>query len=522
MEEMIQNRKYPSGIARTVIVATCITASMLELVDVTVVNVCLRHIAGSVGASTNDVAWVSTAYAISNVIIIPLSGMLSQLIGEKRYFTFSILLFTFASFMCGNSTELWQLIIWRSIQGLGGGALMAQSQTILVTSFPPEKLNMATMIYGIGVASAPALGPTIGGIITDNYSWNWIFFINVPLGLMAATTSWMVVQNEKNPHLRNNIDWWGILFLAVGIGSLQYVLEDGNKNNWFDDNNITAFSIIAAVGVIAFIIWELIVKFPAVNIKLLKSRNLALGVFFNGIMGALLYIAIYAFPLMAQINLGWTTTLSGLSLVPGTIVSIIGMGISKKMMAKGVSPRTLMIWGFVSTFIFGAWMCYQSPGSSWWGLFFPLLFRGLGIGLFMLPVLIMALEGLKGTDIGQGAGLANMAKQLGGAVGLAMIGTHISNAQAADQALLSSDITQYAPNSTNAITNLTSMLHGAGYNADSAHQLCYKLFSNVIYQQSSLLSYLSSFRVLAIVCVVSLPLMFLLKKHNTLPVNKKA
>ena len=510
----VQNIEYPSGILRTIIVVTCIIASMLELVDTTIVNVCLRHIAGSLGVSTTDVVWVSTAYAISNVIIIPLSGMLSQLIGEKRYFTFSILLFSFSSFMCGNSTELWQLIVWRSIQGLGGGALMAQSQTILVRSFPPEKLNTATMIYGIGVATAPALGPTLGGLIADNYSWNWIFFINVPLGLLAAAMSWVVVSDEKDVNLKNNIDWWGIIFLAVGVGSLQYVLEDGNKNNWFDDHTITLFSIVASMGILAFILRELHVKFPAVNIKLLKNRNLALGIFFNGVMGALLYIAIYAFPLMAQINLGWTTTLSGLALVPGTFISIVGMAISKKMLAKGVSPRTLMIGGFICTFIFGLWMCYQSPDSSWWDLFYPLLFRGLGIGLFMLPVLIMALEGLRGADIGQGTGLANMAKQQGGAFGLALIGTHISNSQAVDQALLSSHITLYAPNCTNAVSGLTHLLQGMGYDTGSAQALCYKLLDYSVFPQSSLLSYLSSFRVLAIICVVSLPLMLLLRKHQ--------
>lgn len=514
MGEKVQNTEYPSGLVRVVIVVTCIMASMLELVDVTIVNVCLRHIAGSLGVSTTDVAWVSTAYAISNVIIIPLSGMLSQLIGEKKYFTFSIVLFTFASFMCGNSTELWELIVWRSIQGLGGGALMAQSQTILVKSFPPEKLNTATLIYGMGVATAPALGPTIGGLIADNYSWNWTFFINVPLGLLAAMMSWAVVPNERNLNLKNNIDWWGIIFLAIGIGSLQYVLEDGNKNNWFDDHTITFFSVVASIGIIAFILRELHVKFPAVNIKLLKNRNLALGIFFNGVMGALLYIAIYAFPLMAQINLGWTTTLSGLALVPGTFVSIIGMAISKKLMAKGVSPRTLMIGGFISTFIFGLWMCYQSSDSSWWNLFYPLLFRGLGIGLFMLPVLIMALEGLRGPDIGQGTGLANMAKQLGGALGLALIGTHISNSQAMNQALLSSHITSYAPNCTNAVSGLTHLFQGMGYDTGSAQALCYKLLGNSVFQQSSLLSYLSSFRALAIICIISLPLMLLLKKHK--------
>ena len=517
MQESVSVMKndYPVGIVRVIIVATCIIASLLQMIDSTVVNVSLRYIAGSVGASTTDVAWIITAYAISNVIIIPLSGMLSELFGSKRYFTFSILLFTFASFMCGNSTELWELVLWRFVQGLVGGALMTQSQVILAASYPPEKLGLASMIYGLGIAVGPALGPTLGGFITDNYSWHWIFFINVPLGLLAAFTSWLKVPNVKNPDLKSNIDWWGILFLAIGIGSLQYVLEDGNSKNWFDSKMIIMFSIIAAVGIITFIIVEMNASVPAVKIKLMKkNRNLALGVFFNFLIGALMYIAVYTFPLMAQINLGWTATLSGLSLMPGAIMSTIGLVFCQKMMDKGVNPRTLMISGFLCTFIFGAWMTFQSADSSFGGLFVPLLFRGLGMGLFMLPATMMAIEGLTGADLGQGAGFSNMAKQLGGAVGLALIGTHISDMQATCQSLLSSNITQYTGNSVGAFTRMFHLFQGMGLNADSAQMLCYKEFGYEVFKQSSLLSYLSSFRVLAVVSLIFLPFMLLLKKKK--------
>lgn len=510
----VTNHEYPLGIVRAIIVATCIIASLLQMIDSTVVNVSLRHIAGSIGASTTDVAWVITAYAISNVIIIPLSSMLSELFGSKRYFTFSILLFTFASFMCGNSTELWELVLWRFVQGLGGGALMTQSQVILAASYPPEKLGLASMIYGIGIAVGPALGPTLGGVITDNYSWHWIFFINVPLGLLAAFTSWLKVPDVKNPDLKSNIDWLGILFLAIGIGSLQYVLEDGNSKNWFDSKMILIFSIVAAVGLITFIIVEMNASVPAVKIKLMKHRNLALGVFFNFMMGALLYIAVYAFPLMSQINLGWTATLSGLSLMPGAIMSTIGLVFCQKMMDKGVSPKILMASGFICTFIFGVWMSFQSADSSFGVLFAPLLFRGLGIGLFMLPAIIMAIEGLKGVDVGQGVGLSNMARQLGGAVGLALIGTHISNVQAACQSLLSSNITPYTNNSVSAFTSMFHLFQSMGLDAGSAQALCYKVFSYEIFKQSSLLSYLSSFLVLAVVSLISLSFMLLLKKKK--------
>jgi DHA2 family multidrug resistance protein len=512
-----ESTEYPTGILRAVIVGTCIVASLLAIIDSTVVNVSLRHIAGSIGASTTDVAWVITAFAISNVIIIPLSGMLSELFGTKIYFTASILIFTIASFMCGNSTELWELVLWRFIQGLGGGALMTQSQTILVATYPPAKLGIASVIYGIGIAAGPALGPTLGGFITDNYSWNWVFYINVPLGILAATTSWMTIPNEKDQKVKENIDWWGIIFLAIGIGSLQYVLEEGNSKNWFDSHIIFVFSIIAAIGLIAFCYTELTTKMPAVNIRLMKRKNLAFGVIFNFIIGAILYIAVYTFPLMAQINLGWTATISGLALMPGALMSTAGLIFSQKAIDKGVDPKVLITSGFICTFIFGTWMSFQSESSSFTGLFIPLLFRGLGIGLFMLPVIMMSIQGLSGTDLGQGAGLGNMAKQLGGAVGLALIGTYISDTQALYQSQLSSDINIYSNNTVTTIQNISYGLQNLGINSNTAHSLCNSLLGINVIKQSELLSYLASFRMLAAISLVSLLFMLFLKKKATSP-----
>lgn len=507
------NAEYPTGFVRILIVGTCIVASLLDLIDSTVVNVSLRHIAGSIGASTTDVAWIITAYAISNVIIIPLSGMLAELFGTKNYFTVSIVVFTLASFMCGNSSDLWELVLWRFIQGLGGGALMTQSQTILVASYPPEKLGIASVIYGIGIAAGPALGPTLGGFITDNYSWHWIFYINVPLGIIAATTSWLTIPNEKNYQRKEHIDWWGILFLSIGIGSLQYILEEGNSKNWFDSNIIIIFSLIAAIGLSAFIYTEIIQKNPAVNIRLLKHRNLAIGIMFNFIIGAILYIAVYTFPLMAQINLGWTATISGLSLMPGAILSTVGMIFSQKSIDRGVDPKLLIIGGFLCTFIFGTWMSFQSECSSYSGLFVPLLFRGLGIGLFMLPVIMMSIQGLKGADVGQGAGLGNMAKQLGGAVGIALIGSHISDAQAMYQSQLSSNINIYSNTATDAMQGVSHVLQSSGMSSGTADGICNTLLGSEVLRSSQLLSYLSSFRMLATISLMSLLFIFFLKKR---------
>ncbi len=511
MERVVNTIQYPKGITRNVIVLTCIVASLMALIDSTIVNVSLRPIAGNIGASTTDIAWIITSFAISNVIIIPLSGLFTEIFGQKRYFAFSILLFTVASFMCGNSSTLGELVLWRFIQGIGGGALLSLSQTILIESFPPEKVALATVIYGMSVACGPAIGPTLGGIITDNYSWNWIFYINIPLGILSALGAWFFIPDRQERNRSRTIDWLGILFLAIGIGSLQYVLEEGNSKDWFQDSTINILSVLAVIGIVCFVFREIKIKNPAVNIRLMRSKNLLMGVILNFGMGAILYIGIYAFPLLVQIDLGWTATMTGLSMVPGAIVTSFGMVICQKLMARGVNPRNLIAMGFMSTFIFAVWMTWQSPDSSWFGVFTPLLFRGLGVGLFMLPAITMAVAGLTGANLGQGTGLSNMARQLGGAVGLALIGTHITNAEAACRSTLVSHISECQSSSANAITGITGMLQSNGLTHENAQTACYTLLNYQVMKQSTLLSYLSSFRVMAIVSLIAFFAIFLVK-----------
>jgi DHA2 family multidrug resistance protein len=511
---MSVEKKYPEGAAKIIIVLTCIFASLLELIDSTIVNVSLRHIAGSIGASTTDVTSIITAYAISNVIIIPLSSMLSELFGRRRYFTFSIAIFTVASFMCGQSDMLFELVFWRFMQGLGGGALLSLSQSILMDSFPPEKLNLASAVYGMGLAVGPALGPTLGGVITDNYSWHWIFFVNIPFGIIAIITSWFYVTDQTD-RKKPIIDWLGILFLAVGVGAFQYVLEEGNSKNWFEDRNIIILSILAAVGIILLLIREFKIKNPAINFSLLKAPNLAVGMVLNFGMLAILYIGIYAFPLFVQIDLGWTATMTGLALVPGAIATAIGMMICQKLMSKGVNATNLIMIGFAATFIFAFGFMHQSPDSSWWSLFWPLMFRGIGVGMYMLPAVTMAVEGFKGRDQSQAVALSNMARQLGGAVGLALIGTQISNTQAIARTSLVSSINQYRPAVSDAMSQMTGFFSANGLGAEKAQALSTYVLNMQVFKQASILSYLKSFEIMAIVSVIAFVVVLLFKKTIT-------
>lgn len=507
-------KQYPQGAARIIIVITTILASLLEMIDTTIVNVSLRHIAGSIGASTTEVAWVITAYAISNVIIIPLSGMLSELFGRKKYFTFSIVLFTLASFMCGNSGSLAEIVIWRFVQGLGGGALLSLSQAILLDSFPPEKINIASVIYGMGVALGPAIGPTLGGLITDNYSWQWIFFVNVPFGILAAISAWFYVDDQQNLE-KPKIDWLGILYLTFGIGSLQYVLEEGNSNNWFQSKIIVIFSILAVVGITLLIIRELRVSNPVVNLRLFKYPNLSIGFVLNFVMLATMLIGLYAVPLFVQIDLGWTATMTGLALVPGALVTALGMVISQKLLAKGINPIYLMAGGFVATYIFGWMLMFQSPDSSWWTMFWPLIFRGVSFGLYMLPAITMAVFGFEGSDANQAVGLSNMARSLGGAVGLALIGTQISNTMESSRMMLNADVSQYSPAAMNALTQMNGLLQSNGIDPQSANVASISFMNMQVLKQASMLSYLASFRIMTIVSLIALVALLLLKNKIT-------
>ena len=326
---------YPGSTERTILVLTAISASLLQLIDTSIVNVSLREIAGSIGATNTEIAWAVTSYAVSNVIMIPLSGMLGDLFGRKNYFTASILLFTVASVFCGTSNTLWSLVLWRFIQGLGGGALLTTSQTIIVEAFPPEKVATANAIFGVGVILGPTFGPTLGGFLTDNYSWHWIFFINIPIGITAAIMSWTFVKNRIGAMRPSKIDWTGIVFLILAVGSLQYVLEEGTSEDWFESTTILIMSIVATIGFVGFIYWEWTEAQPAVNIRLMKNRNMWLGSMLGFVIGMILLATVFVFPSFVQIGLGWTATMTGNFMISGALASAVSMIVVSQLLNRG-------------------------------------------------------------------------------------------------------------------------------------------------------------------------------------------
>ncbi len=511
MENKENKIVYPTGATKWILIITAISCAVLELIDTTVVNVSLREISGSIGATTTEIAWVITAYAISNVIIIPLTGMLSNLFGRKVYFTASVIIFTFSSLMCGMSTSLWMLVFWRFVQGIGGGGLLSTAQSIIVGAFPPEKISTANAIFGMGIIMGPTFGPTIGGYITDHFSWHWIFFVNIPIGVVATALSWTYVSDIIGAVKPRKIDWWGIVFLVLAVGSLQYVLEEGTSKDWFESPEITAFSLVAVLGLIAFIYRELKIDYPAVNIRLYKNYNLAMGSVLNFMLGILLFGTVFIFPLFVQISLGWTATQTGVFMIPSALCTAVGMPIVGKLLTSGKNPKPIILIGVFMTFCFLMILSFASPDSNQNNFYFPFVLRGFGLAFMMTPILSLAVAGLKGIDMVQGIGLANMIRQLGGAVGIALINVLLIHKNAQVRGSMIGYISENNNATAERLAAFTQNFMSKGYAPDDARTLANQTLENVLYKQQALVSYDQGFFIVGLFILLAIPVVMLIR-----------
>ncbi len=506
--------KYPVGAERAILVITAISAALLQLIDTSIVNVSLREISGSIGATTTEIAWAVTAYAVSNVIMIPLAGMLSDLFGRRNYFTASILIFTIASFFCGTADSLFTLVMWRFIQGIGGGALLTTGQTIIVEAFPPNKINTANAIFGMGVILGPTFGPTLGGYLTDNYSWHWIFFINVPIGAVAAYLSWNFVKDRVGAKKPRKIDWAGIILLIIAVGGLQYVLEEGSALDWFESKEIIAISIVTAMGLIGFVWREWTYAYPAVNIRLLKNWNLAMGSVLNFIVGLILLATVFVFPLFAQIGLGWTATMTGNFLISGSLASAFAMVLVGRLLTKGANPKTVMIMGGAMIFTFATLMSFSSPDSSQTNFFWPFILRGLGIGFMMFPAMVLSVQGLKGADLSQGSGLSNMVRQLGGAVGIAIMNVFLTHRNAINDNNLMQNYNIYNEYFQDKVNMLVQNFVSQGYYKEDAQTMTYKVMDLALFKQQSIISYDNVFWAVGLASLLCIPIILLIRSNK--------
>jgi DHA2 family multidrug resistance protein len=502
------------GSRRVIITVTAIICALLEIVDTTIVNVALNDMKGNLGATTNEIGWVVTAYAIGNVIIIPMTSWLAQQFGRRNYFAASIILFTIFSYLCGNATSIEELIIFRFLQGIGGGALLVTSQTIITESYPAEKRGMAQAIYGMGVIIGPTLGPPLGGYITDHVSWPYIFYINIPLGVIATLLTLQFVKSPKyaEKSVAKDIDWTGIGLLAIFVGCLQYVLEKGQEEDWFNNSLITILAVISALGCFFFIWREATFRNPVVNLKVLSNGNLRIGTIMSFILGFGLYGSTFIIPLYTQSILGWTATDAGLLFVPAALTTAFMMPIIGQLLQKGAKQQYLVSLGLLAFFFFCFWgakiLTPDTPKSTF---FWPLILRGAAMGLLFIPITTLSLSTLKGRQIGEGAAFTGMMRQLGGSFGVAIISTFMSRKIMVHRNDLVGKLDVTSPTLQNKIAALQQGFIAQGKTSGDALKAAYQAIDGTVMKQASVLSYMDAFLYIGAIFLICIPFVLLVK-----------
>ncbi|MFL5543849.1 MAG: DHA2 family efflux MFS transporter permease subunit [Gemmatimonadaceae bacterium] len=492
-----------------IIAATVTMAAMLELIDTSIFNVAIPHMMGNLGATLDEIAWVSTAYIIANVIIIPMSGWLSAFFGRKRYFTGSILLFTLASFFCGSAHSLLGLIFWRVVQGIGGGALLSTAQATLYESFPPEE-GTGMAIFGVGVMVGPTLGPTLGGWITDNYSWPWIFYINVPLGIIAAILTVTYVHDAAHQEKADKIDYVGILLLTLCVGSLQWMLERGERYDWWESRFVTLLGVTALLSGIALIWHELTTDEPVINFRILKSRQLTAGVTFGLLLGFALYGSVFILPVFLQQLLQMTAWQTGKIILPGAIASAVTMAVVGRN-AMRLDARYTVIVGAFLFFWSMLKMSHLTSASGQYDLFWPLILRGVALGLIFVPLTNATMADLPVKDLAQGTGMFNLMRQLGGSLGIAVMATLLAHFMAIEKALLVEHVGTNDPETLSRLSMLTRGLVSRGINPMTAQQQALAILDRQVTVQSSMLAFSKIYLYSGLVLILALPLLLLFR-----------
>ena len=508
------------GSRRVIITITAIVCALLEIVDTTIVNVSLNDMKGNLGATTGEIGWVVTAYAIGNVIIIPMTSWLSAQFGRRNYFAASIILFTVCSFLCGNATTITELIIFRFLQGVGGGALLVTSQTIITESYPPEKRGMAQALYGMGVIIGPTLGPPLGGYITQNYGWEWIFYINIPLGIIAALLTLQFVRSPKyaEKSAAADIDWAGIGLLAVFVGSLQYVLEKGQEDDWFNSSMIIFLTVISILGAFFFLWREMTYRNPVVQLKVLKNGNLRIGTILSFIMGFGLYGSTFIIPLYTQSVLGWTATQAGLLFVPAALTTAFMMPLIGRVLQTGIKHQYIVAAGMLMFFFFCMWgYKILTPDTSKQAFFWMLILRGVAMGMLFIPITALSLGTLKGREIGDGAAFTGMMRQLGGSFGVAVIITYMARKNMVHRSDLVSKLDINNPAVQNKIATLQNSMMAKGADVFTAKQEAIKLIDYSVTKQAAVLSYMDVFMFVGVLFLICIPFVLFAKgkeKHK--------
>ena len=491
-------------------------AVVLEILDTSIVNVALPSMMGNLGATVDEISWVATSYIIANVIVIPMTSWLAARFGRRRYFVGSILLFTTASFLCGAARTLPELVVFRVVQGLGGGALLAVGQSVLIETFPAERQGTGQAIFGLGAMLGPSAGPTLGGWITDRWSWPWIFYVNVPLGIAAALLCWRYLPHPRvlDPRRGESIDWRGIALLVVGIASLQVLLETGHRRDWFESDLILGLAITSAVALVLFVHHELRTPHPVVDLRVLRHRALVVGCVYGVAMGIGLYGSVFLFPIFTQQVLRWTSWQSGMAILPSSIATALTMPLAGRLVWR-LGPAPLFGFG-VAVFLPSLWgMSHWTAQSGWWDLFWPQVGRGVAMGAMFSPLSVATLRALPPRDVLQGAGLYNLFRQTGGSLGIAALATLLHHRGTLHRAYLAEHVTALSAVTRLRLAQLAEGLQARGIDPAAALDGARRLLDQKLAAQSAVLAFRDCYLLIFCVFLLLAPLVPLLRRPES-------
>ena len=487
-------------------------ATFMEVLDTTVVNVSLPHIASSMAATTDEATWALTSYLVANAIILPMTGWLAGRFGRKNLLLLSTTGFTLASFLCGAAPNLASLVVFRIIQGATGGALQPLSQAVLLESFEPQDRGRAMGFWAIGIIVAPILGPVVGGWLTENYSWRWVFYINLPVGIIAVLMTRLFVFDP--PYLRREtqgIDYWGMGLLVVGIGALQFVLDKGQQEDWFASTMITTLAVISVVALVALVIYELTTPHPIVDLRLFKDRSYSVGVFLMTVLGFALYGSLVLLPIMLQTLFGYSSLAAGEAMAPRGVGSLFMMPLVGVLTAY-IDPRKLLATGLVVGGATMLWMANINLEAGYWDFVWPQVLQGVGLSLLFVPLTTVSMATIEPQRMGYATSLFNLMRNIGGSIGIAVTGTMLARRRQAFGSLLGEHVTLFDPTTSQVLAQLKAAFLARTGDVVGATNQAYVVLYGMVQRQAAMVSFVTIFRALGLLFFVMIPLVLIMRK----------
>ena len=495
-----------------IIVISVMFSTFMEVLDTTVVNVSLPHIAGNLSATPEEATWALTSYLVANAIVLPITGWLANYFGRKRLLMTSVVGFTSASFFCGFAPSLAWLVAFRIVQGLTGGVLQPVSQAVMLEAFPPAQQGKAMGVWGLGIVVAPMLGPVLGGWLTDNYSWRWIFYVNIPVGIASIIMTKLFIFDP--PYIRRSaakVDTWGIGMLAVGIGSLQLVLDKGQQEDWFSSAWIIWTLILAAVMLVMFIVREMYTADPVLHLHVFNERTYSSGVVLMTTLGFVLYGSLVLLPLFLQTVLGYPAIEAGIAMSPRGIGSFIAMPLVGALVGR-VDPRKLLSCGLVGGAITLFALGSLNLQIGYWDIFWPQFFQGISMGFIFVPLTTVTMSRIPKQELGNATSIFNLMRNLGGSVGIASIATMLSRNTQTQYNILGAHVSAFDARTRMLLEQIRTGFISRGLDFSTATNAAYLVLSGMVSRQAVMVAFVQLFRILALVFVIVLPLVFIMKR----------